>query len=56
MKLYRIWYKDIKTDKLYRSRVRASTETSAMECLRDTLKNPIDILQIEELEEWKYHR
>lgn len=49
MKMFRIWYKDTKTNKLYRSRVRASDEVRAMECLRDTLKYPIEILTIEEM-------
>lgn len=50
MKLFRIWFKDLKQNKLYRSRVRASDEIRAMECLRDTLKNPIDILEIKEID------
>ena len=52
MKMFRIWYKDIKNNKLYRSRVRAFDETRAMECLRDTLKYPIEILAIEEIQVW----
>jgi hypothetical protein len=47
--MYHIWFKDLTLNKLYRSRVRAFNEIRAMECLRDTIKHPIEILEITEI-------
>lgn len=49
MKMYRVWFKDLTLNKLYRSRVRAFDENRAMEILRDIIKHPIEILEITEI-------
>lgn len=43
MNMYVIMYKDLKLNKFYRSRVRASDELRAMEVLRETINHPIEI-------------